>query len=342
MLQNNTESEKKMKNTIKGTNPIKKFFTENQSSLIVMIALVIFLSVNPITGQSFLQLKNVQNIFRQISTNVILACGMTMVIILGGIDLSVGSIMAISGCLAAGCVINHSMPVFLAMLIGVLVGTCFGIFNGFIISNTSIQPFIVTLTTMNIARGLAKVYTGGSPLSVSLDSWKLLGTGYFLGIPIVVWIMAIILLLTALLMYRTKFGRYLYAVGDNTNAAIYTGISAKKVKFIVYVISGTCAGISGMLIASRMYTGTPNAGEAAEMDAIAAVVLGGTAMSGGSGRIGGTFIGCIIMGLISTGLNLMHIDTLWQDVIKGIVIIIAVYIDYIKVKNRIKNKHHRR
>ena len=330
----------KKKNTVLYS--VKKFFTDNQSALIAMIILIVFCAVNPVTSASFLQFKNASNIFRQISPNVVTACGMTLVIILGGIDLSVGSVIALSGCLAAGLVINHSMPVPLAMLIGVLVGTAFGIINGFIISTTTIQPFIVTLATMNIGRGLAKVYTGGSPLSVEAESWKIIGTGTILGISNLVWIMLIIFFITAVILYRTKFGRHLYAVGDNSDAAVYSGVNTQKVKFLVYVISGTLAGIAGMMTASRMYTGSPTAGEAAEMDAIAAVVLGGTAMSGGSGRIAGTFIGCITLGLISTGLNLMHIDTLWQDVIKGIVIIIAVYIDYVRVANRAKNKHHRR
>lgn len=330
----------KKKNNV--LNAVKKFFTDNQSALIAMLILIVFCAVNPVTSESFLQFKNASNIFRQISPNVITACGMTLVIILGGIDLSVGSVIAISGCLAAGMVISNAIPVPLAMLIGVLVGTGFGIINGLVVSMTTIQPFIVTLATMNIGRGLAKVYTGGSPLSVENDSWKIIGTGTTLGISNLVWIMLIILLLTAVLMYRTKFGRHLYAVGDNPNAAVYAGVNIQKVKLLVYVISGTLAGLAGMMTASRMYTGSPTAGEAAEMDAIAAVVLGGTAMSGGSGRIAGTFIGCITLGLINTGLNLMHVDTLWQDVIKGIVILIAVYIDYVRVNNRAKNKHHRR
>lgn len=331
-----------MKRKNKVFNAVKKFFSDNQSALIAMLILIVFCAVNPVTSRSFLQFKNVSNIFRQISPNVVTACGMTMVIILGGIDLSVGSVIAISGCLAAGMVINHSMPVPLAMIIGILVGTGFGIINGLVISMTTIQPFIVTLSTMNIGRGLAKVYTGGSPLSVEAEEWKIIGTGTTLGISNLVWIMLIIFILTAIILYRTKFGRHIYAVGDNINAAVYAGVNTQKVKFLVYVISGTFAGLAGMMTASRMYTGSPTAGEAAEMDAIAAVVLGGTAMSGGSGRIAGTLIGCIILGLINTGLNLMHIDTLWQDVIKGIVILIAVYIDYVRVANRIRNKHHRR
>ncbi len=330
-----------MKNK-KAENPVKRFFSDNQSALIAMLALVLFCAVNPITSASFLQAKNASNIFRQIAPNVVIACGMTMVIILGGIDLSVGSVVAISGCLAAGLVTKHSVPVELAMIIGVLVGTGFGVVNGLIISQTSIQPFIVTLATMNIGRGLAKVYTGGGPISVSQDSWKVIGTGRTLGISNSVWLMLIIFLLTAVIMYRTKFGRHLYAVGDNPSAAVYSGIRVKRIKFAVYVLSGTLAGIAGMMTASRMYTGSPTAGEAAEMDAIAAVVLGGTAMSGGSGGIAGTLIGCITLGIISTGLNLMHVDTLWQDVIKGIVILIAVYYDFVRVRNNEKNKRHRR
>ena len=169
-----------------------------------------------------------------------------------------GRSWALRGWSAAGLVTRHSVPVEVAMILGVLVGTAFGVVNGLVINQTNIQPFIVSLATMNIGRGLAKVYTGGSPISVSQDSWKVIGTGHTLGISNSVWLMLIVFVLTAVIMYRTKFGRHLYAAGDNPNAAVYSGINIKKVKFAVYVLSGTLAGIAGMMTASRLYTGTPH------------------------------------------------------------------------------------
>lgn len=311
-------------------NSAKVFLKENLGILIALIVIVAFWAVNPITSKAFLQTKNLLNVLRQISTNVLLACGMTMVIILGGIDLSVGSIIALSGCISAGCVLFYELPVFVAMLIGVLIGVLIGAFNGLVISKTTIPAFIVTLATMNIARGLARVYTGGNPLSVSSDAWKFIGAGSTLGVPNPVWVMVIVLIVTALLMNKTKLGRHLYAVGGNQQAAEFSGINVAKVKFLIHTFSGLMAGLAGVVIASRMYTGSPNAGESAEMDAIAAVVVGGTSMSGGSGKVGGTFIGCLIIGFLNNGLNLMNVDSFWQYVVKGIVILLAVFLDFFR------------
>ena len=280
-------------------------------------------------------MKNVFNVLRQISTNMLLACGMTMVIILGGIDLSVGSVIALSGVLAAGCVSRYGLSIPLAMLVGICIGLLIGAFNGLVISKTKIPPFIVTLATMNIARGLSGVYTGGSPVRVVSKEWQWLGAGYVGGIPIPVIIMVAIFILSVLIMNRTKTGRYIYAVGGNTLAARFSGISVSNIKFMVYTYSGLMAGLAGVILGSRMYSGQPTAGDGAEMDAIAAVVVGGTSMSGGFGKLGGTLIGALIIGVLSNGLNLMNVNSFWQTVVKGLVILLAVLIDYLR--NRKKN-----
>ncbi len=315
---------------------VKRFFSENLGILAALIVLCIFLGVFPGTSQYFVTVKNLFNVLRQISTNLLLACGMTMVIILGGIDLSVGSIIALSGVLAAGCVSRYGMSIPAAFAVGIVIGIVFGLFNGFVISKTTIPPFIVTLATMNIARGLAGVYTGGSPVRVVSKEWQWIGAGYVSGIPVPVIIMVIVFILSVFILNRTKMGRYIYAVGGNPLAARFSGIDVSQVKFVVYTYSGIMAGIAGIILASRMYSGQPTAGEGAEMDAIAAVVVGGTSMAGGSGKLSGTLIGALIIGILNNGLNLMNVNSFWQTVVKGVVILLAVMIDFFRNKNKAK------
>ena len=310
----------------------KIYFKENLGIIVALLVLCLFLAVNPLTRSSFLTQKNVFNVLRQISTNLYLACGMTMVIILGGIDLSVGSVIAMSGCVAAGCVSRYNLPLAVALLCGVLVGLVVGMFNGYVISSTTIPPFIVTLSTMNIAKGLAYVYTGGSPVRVVTKEWQFVGAGYIGPVPTPVVLLVIVLFVTAMIMNKTKLGRHLYAVGGNAQAAEFSGISVARVKFLVHTYSGIMAGLAGIVLASRMYSGQPTAGDGAEMDAIAAVVVGGTSMAGGSGKIGGTIIGGLIIGVLNNGLNLMNVNSFWQYVVKGCVILLAVYLDYIRNK----------
>lgn len=304
------------------------FFRDNFGILIALIALCAFLAIYPDTRESFCTWQNARNVLRQLSTNLYLACGMTMVIILGGIDLSVGSIIALSGCFAAGCVSRYELPIPVAILGGVACGMAVGMFNGAVIAKTTIPAFIVTLATMNIAKGLAFVYTGGSPVRVVSSEWQWLGGGYWMEIPVPVCLLVIILLVTGIIMNKTRLGRHMYAVGGNPLAAVFSGISVAKVKFLVHTFTGIMAGIAGVVLASRMYSGQPRSGEGAEMDAIAAVVVGGTSMQGGSGKIGGTIIGGLIIGVLNNGLNLMNVNSFWQYVVKGIVILLAVFIDF--------------
>lgn len=328
------EKTKKITATAGVGNAVKIYFKENLGIIVAFLVLCVFLSVFPKTSGSFFTRQNIFNVLRQISTNLFLACGMTMVIILGGIDLSVGSIIALSGCISAGCVARYNLPLPIALLMGLLVGLLVGMFNGAVISKTTIPAFIVTLATMNIAKGLAYVYTGGSPVRVVTKEWQFLGAGYVGIFPTPVVILVIVLIITAIIMNKTKMGRHMYAVGGNQQAAEFSGIKVEKVKFFVHAFSGLMAGLAGIVLASRMYSGQPTAGDGAEMDAIAAVVVGGTSMAGGSGKIGGTIIGGLIIGVLNNGLNLLNVNSFWQYVVKGVVILLAVFLDYFRNKGK--------
>ena len=328
------EKTKKTTATAGVGNAVKISFKEKLGIIVAFLVLCVFLSVFPKTSGSFFTRQNIFNVLRQISTNLFLACGMTMVIILGGIDLSVGSIIALSGCISAGCVARYNLPLPIALLMGLLVGLLVGMFNGAVISKTTIPAFIVTLATMNIAKGLAYVYTGGSPVRVVTKEWQFLGAGYVGIFPTPVVILVIVLIITAIIMNKTKMGRHMYAVGGNQQAAEFSGIKVEKVKFFVHAFSGLMAGLAGIVLASRMYSGQPTAGDGAEMDAIAAVVVGGTSMAGGSGKIGGTIIGGLIIGVLNNGLNLLNVNSFWQYVVKGVVILLAVFLDYFRNKGK--------
>lgn len=328
------EKTKKTTATAGVGNAVKIYFKENLGIIVAFLVLCVFLSVFPKTSGSFFTRQNIFNVLRQISTNLFLACGMTMVIILGGIDLSVGSIIALSGCISAGCVARYNLPLPIALLMGLLVGLLVGMFNGAVISKTTIPAFIVTLATMNIAKGLAYVYTGGSPVRVVTKEWQFLGAGYVGIFPTPVVILVIVLIITVIIMNKTKMGRHMYAVGGNQQAAEFSGIKVEKVKFFVHAFSGLMAGLAGIVLASRMYSGQPTAGDGAEMDAIAAVVVGGTSMAGGSGKIGGTIIGGLIIGVLNNGLNLLNVNSFWQYVVKGVVILLAVFLDYFRNKGK--------
>ena len=313
-------------------NGVVKYFKDNIGIIIALVAMFIFLTVFPTTRSTFLTPKNMFNILRQNASNLFLATGMTMVIILGGIDLSVGSVIALSGVVAAGCVVNFGLSEAVGFIAAVAVGAAVGLFNGFIICKTDIPPFIVTLASMNITKGIALVLTGGAPIRCMTDAFKFPGAGYVGPVPTPVILMFIIFILAALMINKTQLGRHIYAVGGNVQAAKFSGISVQKVKFIVYAYTGVMAGIAGVVIASRLYSGQPTAGDGAEMDAIASVVVGGTSMSGGSGRIGGTLIGVLIIGVLNNGLNLMGVDSNFQYIVKGLVILLAVYVDFLRNK----------
>jgi ribose transport system permease protein len=321
--------------------PLQKFFKANAAILIgllVITVLIQFLSANGNFLEGlFFQQSNLMNVLRQVAVNAMLACGMCIVIILGGIDISVGSVVALAGVFTAGFITNYGMPVWVGVLVGMLVGLACGMFNGFIISTTPLPPFIVTLAMMQMARGFAYIYTSGSPIRTMIPEFYMLGTAFVWGIPVQVIYAAVILLVTAYLLNRTRLGRHIYAVGGNREAARFAGINDRKVLFFAYSYTGLLAGICGVVLAARMFSGQPTAGDGQEMETIAATVLGGTSMLGGQGAIGGTMIGVLIMGSLSNGMNLLGINSFWQYVVKGVVILFAVYIDVIKKRAR-KNR----
>ena len=298
----------------------------------VLGSLLVLCIVLTCITDAFFTSRNLFNVLRQISVNVFLACGMTMVIILGGIDLSVGSVIAVSGCLCAGFITRMGIPAIPAILFAVLAGGMIGLINGIIISKTTSPPFIVTLATMNIGRGIARVYTANKTITISDPIFSFVGTGYVFGVPIHVIFIIVIVAVTGLILSRTQFGRHIYAVGGNRQAAVYSGINAPRVTLFVFLLSGIFAGMAGILTASRTFTGQYSLGEGAEMDAITAVVLGGTSMSGGIGTLTGTVIGCVIVGVLNNGMNLMGIDSSWQYIVQGIVVLLAVFIDFFKKK----------
>lgn len=303
---------------------IKNLFKNPE--MFTLIGFIVLLVIMSFGSEQFLTASNLTNILRQVSIVGILAVGMTFVILIGGIDLSVGSVMALTGTMMAGFMINFSLPPILAILIGIVLGVFIGYITGSLVAYAKIPAIIVTLAMMEIARGAGLLYTGGYPLSGLPNSFSVIGRGYLFGfIPIPVLIMAIVFLVAYIILNHLPFGRYIYAIGGNEEAVRLSGIKVKKYKIMVYVISGITASISGMILVSRLMSGQPNAGEGYELSAIAAVVLGGTSIAGGRGHIGGTLLGALLMGVLSNGLNLMGVSSYVQMVLTGIIIIGAIY-----------------
>lgn len=304
---------------------VKRIIKNNKGILVVLAILFILISiVSPV----FLSVQNLITLLQQVAINVIIALGMTLVIILGGIDLSVGSIVALSGTLCVGLVENFNLNIILAVLLSIVIGTLIGLINGKIITKFKLPAFIVTLATMNIARGAAYLYSGGRSLRSTNEIFSSIGNTRLFGVlPISILYMFVLVAIFSVLLSKTKFGTYVYAIGGNRQAASFSGIQNEKVETIVYVLSGFLAALAGVVLASRMYSGQPSVGQGYEMNAIAACVLGGVSMSGGQGKISGTFFGAIVIGIVSNGLNLVGISSFWQLVIMGIIILLAVIVD---------------
>ena len=292
---------------------------------------IICLIISLITPQ-FLTLSNLTIIVTQVSINALLAFGVTFVIITGGIDLSLGSIVAVTGVTSAMLAHPDSYPVLIPIVMGLLAGLLMGAFNGFIITKSKIAPFIVTLGTMTIGRGLALILSDGRPVSNLSDSFNYLGSGTVFGIPFLILIFILVFALCSIILSKTILGRHIYAIGGNEQAARATGINIDRVKLSVYSISGLLAGLAGILLASRITTGQPNAGAGFELDAIAAVVIGGTSTAGGRGTMTGTLIGVLLIGVINNGLDLLNVTSYYQQVVMGIIIIGAVIVDSLNQK----------
>lgn len=299
--------------------------TQKLGPLLGLIILIIIVSVlNP----SFLEPLNILNLLRQVSINALIAFGMTFVILTGGIDLSVGSILALSSAFIANMLVSGFEPI-LAIIIGCFLGGMMGMINGLMITQGKMAPFIATLATITIFRGLTLVYTDGNPITGLGDSmtFQLLGRGYQFGIPVPAITMIITFAVLWVILHKTSFGRKTYAIGGNEKAAIVSGIKVSRFKIMIYSLAGLFSALAGAILTSRLNSAQPTAGTSYELDAIAAVVLGGTSLSGGRGRIVGTLIGALIIGTLNNGLNLLGVSSFYQMVVKGIVILIAVLIN---------------
>lgn len=293
-----------------------------------LLGLFLIVIVITILNPSFMTTDNVLNILRQVSISALIAFGMTFVILTGGIDLSVGSTLALTGAVAATMLASGIDPV-LTILAALLLGAVLGAVNGVIIAKGKVAPFIATLATMTIYRGLTLVYTDGRPVSDLGNeiTFQMLGKGYFFGIPVPVCTMILVFIVLYVIMHKTTFGRRVYAVGGNEAASKLSGINVDRVKIAVYSLTGMLAALSALILTSRLNSAQPTAGTSYELDAIAAVVLGGTSLTGGKGWIFGTLVGALIIGVLNNGLNLIGVSSFFQQVVKGIVILIAVLID---------------
>lgn len=291
--------------------------------LILLVAVVVL----SIVSDSFLTFTNLMNVLRQVSINGILAVGMTLVILTGGIDLSIGSLMAVSAVIAASIVSDSPGATVLALIAGMLAASVLGGVSGTMSAKLRVAPFVATLAMMTIGRGIALLYTNGRPIIVDSPSFKYLGQGYVGPIPVPVLIFTAVAAIVAVLLYRTKFGRYVFAVGGNESASRVSGIRVDRIKIGVYAINGFLSGLAGILLASRISSGQPNSGIGYELDAIAAVVIGGTSLFGGRGSLLGTIVGVLIIGVINNGLNLLDVSSYWQQIIKGVIIAGAVILD---------------
>jgi ribose transport system permease protein len=302
-----------------------------------LLALALLLIAISLVSDSFLTVTNGLNVLRQISTNLCLSIGMTMIILSGGIDLSVGSVLALSGAVAAGLLKNGivlsrwgvalQFTVFGAIVAGIAVGLAAGWINGFVITRLRVPPFVATLGMLSSARGLTQRWTGNFPITNLGDDFRFMGTGYWLDVPMPVWISAALVIIFTFVTRRTRFGRYLYAIGGNERAAMLSGLSVDRIKRRVYMLGGALAGVAGLLLAARLDASDPTAGIGYELDSIAAVVIGGTSISGGRGSILGTVVGCMIIGVLNNGLVLLGISNDWQLVVRGIVIVVTVAVD---------------
>ncbi len=318
---------------------VKEFLARFQS----FIALALMVLAMSMLSDKFFTPENGWNILRQISVNLCLSLGMTLIILAGGIDLSVGAVLALAGAVAAG-LLKHGIAlqhfdvmlrftVFGAVTAGLLVGLALGWFNGFVITRFRLPPFVATLGMLSIARGLTMLWTGGFPITALGAGFDFIGTGVCLGIPMPVWISAILVGVLVLVTRKTRFGRYIYAVGGNERAALLSGLRVDRIKLWVYTLGGLFSAVAGLIVTARLDSAQPNAGLGYELDSIAAVVIGGTSLSGGRGSILGTVLGCLIIGVLNNGLFLLDVSPFWQQVVKGFVILAAVAIDRMSAKD---------
>ena len=299
----------------------KKFNSSSMAAFLVLIVLVIVMSI---VSSSFLSANNLMNVMQQITVNAVIAVGMTIVILTSGIDLSVGSVMAISGFIM-GKLMMAGLNGILAVILGTVIGVLFVLLNGVLVAKFKLQPMIATLGTMQIARGITLTIAQGRTISGFPQEFRWFGNGTLLGIPIQVILMLILYILLFYLLRYRKFGRYIYSIGGNEEATRLSGVNVTKYKIGAYVISGATA--AAVITVGKLNSAVPTAGEGYELDAIASTVIGGTSLLGGFGSVWGTLMGAMIIGIIKNGLNLMNVSAYVQKVVIGIILLIAVLVD---------------
>ncbi len=307
-----------------------KKMTPERAGLVVAILILsaVFGYLNP----NFFSYTNATNVMRQTAVLAIAAVGQTLVILAGGIDLSQGSMLGLISVLGASLILAVGIPG--GLLLTLIVAALIGFFQGFLVARAAIPAFIVTLGGLSFLRGAAFVYSNGMPVTGLPNEFLLLGSGSYFGIPVPAIIAVIIYLIFHFLLTRTRTGRYLYAIGGNEDAALLSGIKVARYKIFAFCISGLLAGLAGIILTSRVVSGQPTLGEAFELEAIAAVIIGGTSFKGGEGTLLGTFLGVILMAVIGNGLNLIRISSFIQMVVLGMIIVLAVYIDLVQKKKR--------
>ncbi len=298
----------------------------------IFLILVLLFVISAVINRNFLKPQNLINILKQISVVTIIACGETMLIVSGMIDLSAGLVCTMSACFSAG-VLAATGSITLAFMVGISLGMSAGWINGFLITHYKLQSFIATLAMMNIAKGITQIYTNGQAVS-GVEKIRFLGQGSLVGIPMPVIVMLLVVIVIAILMKYTTLGVRIYAIGGNEKATIASGINTRRTKRLIFTISGALVGLAGVVLMARLMSGQPSVGAGYEFDAITAVIVGGTSFLGGIGTVTGTFIGSIIVGLINNILNLLHVSTQYQLIVKGLLIAGAVIVDVKTKENK--------
>lgn len=337
-----TETTPTAKGKDRGERGLGRFFSDaGQTSSLALVLIVLFIFFS-LTTEAFLTGANLINVVRQVSFTGIAAVGATLVLLIGGIDLSVGSVLAFSGVIAAKIIIEAGYPPMVGLLAGVLAGTLAGLINGLIVTKLRIPALITTLGTLTIIRGIGFTLTGGlpvfgfpkEPFLGFTEGVQAIGKGYVLGVPVPVIIMVIVFILGYVFLYRTYFGRYIYAIGGNLETARLSGIKVERIQLLVYTVAGLLTGIAGMIVMGRVNSGQPSLGVGFELEVITAVVLGGVSIAGGAGSLFGVILGVFIMGVLSNGLIILNVTEYNQMVVRGLVLLIAVGVDQIRIRAR--------
>lgn len=313
-----------------GSAKVRRFsFTSKPWFSAVVPLVVIFVFISLLRPETFLTSSNIMNVLRQAAVYAIMAVGMTFPIITGGIDLSQGSLLAVVA-IVAGMLLESTGNVFLAVTAGLVIGAVVGALNGTVIALLNMPPFIMTLGTMRALRGVALLLTKGTPVDITMDSFRTMGTGSFLGVPIPVYLFVAVAALAQVILSKTATGRYIYALGSNVEAAQISGVKIMANRVKAYLISGVCVAIAAILYMSRLGSAQPIAGEGYEMEAVAATVIGGTSIVGGEGSAMGSIIGAVVVAIIKNAMVLLKISTYWQSIVIGLVIVVSVSIDIIR------------